>query len=81
MLSKLQIQLKNLKQLQSSASKALTNITIGYHHAIPRYTKLTDPGKKEIKKIHSHGKITAITPASRLSHISAHRESHYKRFP
>jgi hypothetical protein len=39
-------------------------MTIGYYHAIPRYTKLTDPGKKEIKKIHPHGEITAVIPAS-----------------
>jgi hypothetical protein len=25
-------------------------MTIGYYHIIPRYAKLTNPGKKEIKK-------------------------------
>jgi hypothetical protein len=37
---------------------------IGYYYIIPRYARLTDPEKKEIKKIHSHGKITVIILAS-----------------
>jgi hypothetical protein len=81
MLSKLQIQLKNLRQLQNSASKALTNMTIGYYYIIPRYARLTDPGKKKIKKIHSHGEIIAIILASRSFHISVNRKSYYKRLP
>jgi hypothetical protein len=39
-------------------------MTIGYYHIISRYTRLIDPGEKKIKKIHSYGKITAITLAS-----------------
>jgi hypothetical protein len=81
MLFKLQIQLKSLRQLQSSASKTLTNMTIGYYHAIPRYARLTDPGEKKVKKIHFHGEIIAIILASRPFHISANRENYYKRFP
>ena len=46
-------------------------MTIGYYYATPRYIKLTDPGEKEIKKIHSYGEITAIILASRLSYINA----------
>jgi hypothetical protein len=36
--------------LQSSASKALTNMTIGYYYATSRYAKPTDSGEKRSKK-------------------------------
>jgi hypothetical protein len=54
---------------------------IGYHYTIPRYTRLTDPGEKEVKEIYSYGEIIAAILASRLSYISANRESYYKRLP
>jgi hypothetical protein len=64
MLSKLQIQLKNLRQLQNSVNKILIGMTIEYYYIISRYTKPTDPGEKKIKKIYSHEKIIATISTS-----------------
>jgi prolipoprotein diacylglyceryltransferase len=56
-------------------------MTIGYYYAIPRYTKLTDPGEKEVKEIYFYGEITVAILTSRLFYISVNRESYYKKFP